>query len=168
MQCVKNCKFPQFSHAAEEWPVELSEHKTATSCKSTCSTLILSSLTHSHSLILDTVRLLLPPVFFCSAHLATLLPRRSHAGSPPGPPRPFKRAVFLMHPGLSPPGALWEDLAFKAWAENRYRSGTRMPVVRDCMSKKDAPEFFLDFSEVFNFGVYVLPDIFKGIFQRLH
>ena len=67
--------FPQFSHAAER-PVKLSEHKTATSCKSTCCTLILSSLTPFFR----------PSrCFFCFAHLATLLPRRSHA-SPPGAP----------------------------------------------------------------------------------
>ena len=71
--------FPQFSHAAER-PVKLSEHKTATSCKSTCCTLILSSLTP-----FSFFRCCSSHCFFCLAQLAALLPRRSHA-SPPGAP----------------------------------------------------------------------------------
>ena len=44
LNVYKNTKFLQFSQA-EERPVKLSQHKTANSCKFTCCTLILSSLT---------------------------------------------------------------------------------------------------------------------------
>ena len=147
--------------------MKLRQHKTATSCKSTCSTLILSSLTHSHSLILDTVLLLLPPVFFCSAHLATLLPRRSHAGSPPGPRPPSIQESSVSHAS--------RPLTTRcSVGRSRFQSLGRKPLQirhEDVSStemrvQKSRIREILDFSEVFNFGVHVLPDILREYFKR--